>query len=161
MHAREIALPRPPWQTIVIGGLVAGTLDLTAALVINGLKGIPPVRILQGIAGGLLGLPTYDGGAPTAGLGVLLHYGIMTVICAVFFFAASRKLDILIRHPLVFGPLYGIAVYLVMNFVVLPLSAFPHHLAYPPTALLTGFAVHVVCIGLPIALIVKHMTAAR
>jgi len=49
---------------IVWGGLVCGVLDITAALVVYGYFGLRPLRLLQGIAGGLLGPRTYGGGSP-------------------------------------------------------------------------------------------------
>jgi hypothetical protein len=139
--------------------LAAGVLDLTAALVTNGLRGLAPGRVLQSIASGLLGAESYRGGSGTAALGVLLHFVIAFGAAAVFY-AASRQLRFLVRRPFVAGPLYGVAVYLFMSFVVLPLSAFPHKISPTPASLATGLAVHMLCVGLPIALAVRAATKA-
>ncbi len=109
-----------PYHVILLAGLIAGVLDLTAALVTNGLRGLKPVRVLQAIASGLLGLDSYKGGLKTAALGVVLHFIIATAAAAIYY-AASRKLKFLVRQAIVCGLLYGIAVYFFMNLVVLPL----------------------------------------
>lgn len=138
-------------RAILWGGLAAGVLDLAAALTTSAWRGVAPVRVLQSISGGLLGADSYSGGSATAALGVLLHFVIAFGAAAVYY-AASRRLGFLVRRPFIAGPLYGVAVYLFMNFVVLPLSAFPHPVAVAPVRLATGLAVHMLCVGLPIAL---------
>lgn len=143
-------------QAILRGGVTAGVLDLTAACVVGYLRrGTPPIRIMQSISSGLLGTEAYEGGLPTAALGVVLHFFIATVATAVFF-AASRKLPFLVRQAFVWGSLYGIAVYFFMNQVVLPLSAFPHEVTYTPVSLAIGLTVHVLCVGLPISLTTRR-----
>jgi uncharacterized membrane protein YagU involved in acid resistance len=144
-----------PFKTILLAGLVAGVLDLTAAVVTTLLRGRPPTRMLQSIASGLLGLDSYNGGLKTAALGVVLHFIIATGAAAVFY-AASRKLTFLVRQAIVSGLLYGIAVYFFMQLVVLPLSAFPHRVTFPLSGVLIGLGVHMLCVGLPISLIVRR-----
>ena len=68
---------------------------------------------------------------------------------------ASRKFNFLIQQAVVCGMLYGVAVYLFMNLVVVPLSAVPIKLSYPPSAVMIGLAVHMLCIGLPISLAIR------
>lgn len=142
-------------RPVLYGALVAGALDLVAAFVINGIRGIGPLSIMQSISSGLLGAGAYEQGAVSATLGVLLHFGMMYIICAIYY-AASRKLSILLERPLVMGVLYGVAVYLVMNRVVLPLSAFPHELAFTPSSVAIGMGTMILCVGLPIALVLKR-----
>jgi hypothetical protein len=144
-----------PFKTILLAGLVAGVLDLTAAVVTTILRGRPPTRMLQSIASGVLGLDSYNGGLKTAALGVVLHFVIATGAAAVFY-AASRKLTFLVRQAIVSGVFYGIVVYFFMNLVVLPLSAFPHKVTFPLSSLVIGLGVHMLCVGLPIALVVRR-----
>lgn len=144
-----------PYKTILLAGLIAGVLDLTAALVTGGWRGVNPKRLLQAIASGLLGLDSYTGGLRTAALGVVLHFIIATAAAA-FFYLASRKLAFLERQAIVSGLLYGIAVYFFMNLVVLPVSAFPHKVSFTPSSLVTGLVVHMLCVGLPISLTVRR-----
>jgi uncharacterized membrane protein YagU involved in acid resistance len=143
-------------RAILVGGLAAGILDLAYAVVMYGFRrGVSPVRIFQSIASGLLGADAYEGGAGTAALGIGLHFLIAFVAAAVFVLA-SRRLPSLIQKPILWGTLHGMAVYLFMNFVVLPLSAFPGKISHPPAALAMGLAGHIVCVGLPISLAARR-----
>jgi uncharacterized membrane protein YagU involved in acid resistance len=142
-------------RTILWGGLVAGVLDITYAFVASGLRGVGPVRVLQSVASGLLGAAAKEGGLATAALGLLLHFLIAFAIATVYYLA-SRRLGLLVRRAVICGLLYGIGVYLVMNFVVLPLSAIYFKPTYPLAVLLPGLVGHMLLIGLPIALITRR-----
>jgi uncharacterized membrane protein YagU involved in acid resistance len=150
-----------PGKAILLGGLIAGALDITYAFILWGLRAaVPPVRILQSVASGLLGKSSY-GGAATAILGALLHFGIALAIAAVYV-GASRVWPVLARRATLLGPLYGIGAYLVMNYVVIPLSAFPRRGGGSPAPVvwITGVLVHMFLIGLPIALAAKRAVPA-
>src|SRR6267378_8531341 len=84
---------------ILWGGLLCGVLDITAALLVYGYLGAKPLRLLQGIAGGLLGPRTYSGGIATALLGFLCHFVIAFSAAAVYV-AASRVAPLLVRHAI-------------------------------------------------------------
>lgn len=147
------------WKAILWGGVIAGALDLSGACIAAGLRaGVTPLRVMQSVASGLLGSAAYTGGAKTAALGVVLHFLIATTWTVVFY-AASRKLRFLLGQPVLWGLVYGVIVWVFMNFVVLPLSKFPPART-PPT--LTGRAISLLiimfCIGLPIALIVRRFS---
>lgn len=148
-------------MTILWGGLVAGALDIAAAFFNSIRHGGSPLRVLQSIAGGLLGRSAYQGGLQTASLGLLLHFLIASAATAVYY-AASLKLPLLVRHPFIYGPLYGIAVYLVMYTIVLPLSALKAGVSnLSAEAVLTGLLIHIFCVGLPIALVVRRFAAVQ
>ncbi len=141
------------WTSIALrAGLVAGALDIIAAVVINTLRGSTPLRVLQSVASGLLGRSSFDGGWATGGLGLALHFAMMIVIAGVYAVFTAR-LPWTGRRPLLAGAAYGVVVYAVMNLVVVPLAAFPARLSYPPSTLAIGLAVHVACIGVPMAVI--------
>ena len=143
------------FQPIFLGGLIAGTLDLTAACVYSWLRSsVSPIRVFQFIASGVLGTDSFTGGAKTAVLGVALYFVIATVATAVFYFA-SRGWFFLIEHPVVAGLLYGIPVYAFMNFVVLPLSQIQQR-PQPMSSRIINLVILMLCIGLPIALIVRR-----
>ena len=145
------------FQPILWGGLVAGTLDICAAFLTAWLRrGVSPAALLRFVASGLLGPPAFTGGAKTAAIGLALHFLIATVATAVFYFA-SRKLLFLIERPVHFGLLYGVAVYLFMNFVVLPLSLVPRG-PITVSGFLIGLLTIMFCVGLPIALIVRRFS---
>ncbi len=139
---------------ILRAGLTAAILDITAAFAFYGLRGVSPARILQSVASGLLGPAAFTGGAPVAALGALLHVAIALGAAAVYY-GASLRLNILVRRPAVWGSSYGVAVYLFMNHVVLPLSAVPRRPFVLSTALVM-VAIHIACVGLPIAYVVRR-----
>jgi len=134
---------------IFVGGVIAGSLDLTSAFITYG-AGVP-----RAIAGGLLGRGAFQGGTGVWVLGVLLQFFIATSAAAVYY-AVSRKLVFLREHPLVCGLFYGIAVFLVMNLIVLPLSALHSHGPYQLAGLIQGLLVHMILIGLPISFSVRQ-----
>jgi len=134
--------------------LLAGTLDISAAFIQAGGEGKSPVYLLQAIAGGLLGMSTFQGGLATAALGTFFHFLIATTAAALFYLA-SRKLKFLVEHAILSGLAYGIAVYMFMNFVVLPLSAYHVKIAFRPEAT-AGVAILMFLVGLPISLVVRR-----
>ena len=143
-----------PAKAISIAGLTCGAMDISAALVVYGLMGSKPLRLLQGIAGGILGPRTYSGGTSTALLGLALHFVIAFGAAAVFFLA-SRVVPLLLNHAVVSGVLYGIAVYFFMNRVVVRLSAatkFPFSIKM----MLIGVIIHIFCVGIPISLSIRR-----
>jgi hypothetical protein len=131
---------------ILTGGAVAGTFDLIAAFISFGWA------VPRAIAGGLLGPQARHGGPGTWILGVFLHFFIATIIAAVYCLT-SRRLTFLRDHFVVCGIFYGMAAYLVMNLIVLPLSAYHARGPFPLHALLQGLLIHMILIGLPIAVI--------
>ena len=141
-------------RAIFWGGLIAGTLDITAAFINSALNGRRPQWVLQYIASGLLGPNSYQGGVLTAALGLGIHFLIATVACACYY-AVSRKFSLLTQHYIVCGLLYGVPVYAFMNLVVVRL-AFPGRPAPPLSAVITQLLILVFCIGLPISVVVHH-----
>ena len=140
-------------RAILIAGLVVGVLDISSAFLIWWQRGVALQRGLQGIAAGLLGVNSYEGGMATAGLGLALHFFVAFVVVSIFYLA-SRKIPYLTKQPLVSGAFYGIGVYIVMYWFVLP-TAFPtfrHRLGNE----LLAVAIHIFLIGLPTAFIVRR-----
>jgi len=146
-----------PVQAVLWGALVTATLDGLEATTFWALRGVAPARALQGIAAGVLGRAAFAGGVATTALGVALLFFICGVVVATYV-AASRRFEELARAPWRWGPLYGVAVFAVMNFVVVPLSAASGRaLHFLPT--LNCLLANIVCIGIPTALIARN--AAR
>ena len=111
---------RPPvLSSILCGGLLAGTIDIGAASLING---ISPLVILRAIASGVLGPAAFRGGLPVSLLGLALQWAMSLLIAAIFVMAA-RRMTWLREHWIGAGLAYGVAVFVVMEFVVVPLSA--------------------------------------
>jgi uncharacterized membrane protein YagU involved in acid resistance len=104
-----------------MAGLACGVLDIMAALVVYGSMGLKPLRLLQGIAAGVLGPKSFQGGMATALLGLALHF-VIAFGAATLYFAVSRSMRILVEQAALCGALYGVAVYFFMNRIVVPLS---------------------------------------
>jgi len=146
---------RAAWRFVLLAGLVAATLDLAYALAWTLAHGGSAQKLLQAIASGWLGQASFDAGATSAAIGVASHYGILLVAAALFL-AAGRRLAWLRDHPVASGLLYGLTIYLVMNFVVVPLSAVPFHMHYRLWATVGDLASHLFGVGLPISLITRR-----
>jgi hypothetical protein len=136
-------------RALVYATLLAGALDATDGVVFFGLHGLNPIQVLQYIASGLLGARSFRGGLATAGAGVLVHFAIALVVAGIYLLAAGR-IPVMRSKWVMFGLLYGAAVWAVMNLVILPLTA----VAPTPittAALLNGVIGHALFVGLPIA----------
>jgi len=157
MDRERIATARTnAFSVVVTIGLIAGTLDITDSLVFNHFRGITPTMVFQYIATGLIGMRAVDLGLASVALGVVLHYTIALTWTAIFY-AASRKLAILTRRPVISGLLYGAFVYVVMNFIVLPLSRVPHvHATATLAARINAVLALLLCIGLAISLLTRN-----
>jgi hypothetical protein len=151
--------PPPLWKVIAGATLLVGVLDLSDAFIFYALRGIPPVRILQGIAGGIYGRAALGMGHRAAFIGLLCHFFIAFSATTVFLLA-SRKLP-LGRRPWIYGSLFGIALYIVMNYVVLPLSKIGLRPTPPLVPLINGVAALVFCIGIPLAFIARRYVPQR
>jgi hypothetical protein len=121
-----IALSRDAVRAILIAGIIAGTIDIGAACVINS---VGPFLILKAIAAGLLGPASFRGGAAVAALGFALQW-LMSWIIASFYFVAAANVAIVRRRWIYAGLAYGVVVFVVMNYVVMPLSAVGHSPAF-------------------------------
>ncbi|MDE3137378.1 MAG: hypothetical protein KGL59_12440 [Acidobacteriota bacterium] len=143
--------------TIVWIGLVAATLDIGYNLIYNSFRSVTPAMVFRLIASGLVGVTrAVQMGAAGVALGVVIHYSI-AMTWTVLFYAASRKIAVLWRRPVISGLLYGCVVFVVMNFVVLPLSNVPHlkrHFTLFAWFYVV-FAPLLFCIGLTISLLMK------
>ena len=147
--------------TILWIGLVAGTLDITENIVFNAFRKVTPWRIFQYIASGLIGRQSFQMGWTSVGLGVPVHYAIALTWTALFFIAAT-KFRVLTRRPILSGIIYGLIVYAVMNFIVLPMTAVPPRPAIVPMVVrINAVLALIFCIGLPIALLMRRSQAER
>jgi uncharacterized membrane protein YagU involved in acid resistance len=151
---------RPATTAILVGGGIAGALDITYAIAWAIFRGKDAQYLLQVVASGWLGEAAFQGGWPTAMLGLASHFGMAFVYAAFFYFVAKRW-NWLTQHPLLSGPLYGLAVFALMNLVVLPLSAFPYPVKFTGLGPFTNFLSHLFFFGLPIALATRRALAAR
>jgi hypothetical protein len=147
------------FKPILIGGLIAGTFDITYACAFFGIRNhVRPTRILQSVARGALGQQAFQGGLKTAALGLFFHFLIALTAAAVYVFA-SRVLRFMITHAVVCGILYGACVYFFMYGIVMRFSAIHSTTlpwVYPWAVLIPNLLIHMFGIGLPIALVARR-----
>ena len=143
-----------PYACVLLGGGIGGLLDLISICTLYATKGVGPVRILHSIASGWLGgEAAAAGGGTTAAIGLVTHFVIACVMAYVYFLAA-RRWRRLASHPYVYGPLYGLLLYAVMTYVVVPLSAAGAG-AWPPPwqwINLAHIGSHMLLVAIPCAL---------
>lgn len=147
------ATTRRTLLVVIVAWLLAGTLDITAAILYYlGPSSARAARLLRGIASGVLGARAFDGGAATALLGLALHY-LIALIWTIVFVVAFRNLGALRRHLVLTGIAYGIIVWFVMNLVVVPLSNFSRG-PFELRAAVIAAIILILCVGLPISLVI-------
>lgn len=144
------------WNTgkrIAIATAIAGTLDILAAIGLTLFYAKRTVaQMLTGVASGPFpDAKDWGAAAPLAGLAV--HFVLMAIMAAVYVLAADR-LPALKAKPLLWGLLYGLATYVVMNLIVVP---WRFGLPFPPStvSIVTQLFCHIMLVGIPIALIAR------
>jgi len=143
-------------RAIATGGLIAGVLDAIFAVVayVFVLRVFGIVGVLQYIASGLIGHAAFSGGLLTAALGVAIHFFLAFAFAALYY-VFSRRVSALREHPVTIGIVYGAAIWLFMDLLVLPLTGTPKFPFNP--ALFVSFLIdHALFVGLPIALAVAR-----
>lgn len=145
-------------KAIAAGGLIGGAFDITyACAVVCAFRGVSPIRVGQSVASGLLGRDAaVAGGLATGLLGFALHFA-MALIMAAVYYAAATRIPLLVKRAMWCGPIYGLGLYLTMNYVVLPLSAIGRHGGTGPLYLvIPEILVHMFLVGLTIALFTRR-----
>ncbi|AHF16987.1 hypothetical protein [Niabella soli] len=141
---------KPLTRTIIKAGILAGTLDISAAFLhFYIVTGRNPLFVLQYIASGLAGKSAFESQAPMYLLGLLLHYCI-AILFTLFFFFIYPKVGLLHKNKWITAVLYGSFVWCVMNLVIVPLSqigTFPSK----PSSIATSLLILILCIGLPLS----------
>ena len=141
------------WKPVLLGGLVAGTLDGLAAAVqfyIN--TGREPWPVFRYIASAAIDKGTLSSTAMTV-CGVLFHY-LFAFLFAAFFVLLYNNWKAIRKNVAVSGILYGLFVWVVMNKIVLPASKLaPIPFDWQKAAI--AAAILVCMVGLPVALITK------
>ena len=149
-------------RPIALGGLIIGTADAIIYhwLVSSVLGGNPLTVVYQYIASGALGESAFAGGIATALLGVFFHFIASFIIAAVFILSADR-ISLLRRYSIVGSLLYGFGVFIVMNMVVIPLSAAPPLPAPTTSQLIILIVDHILVVGLPLGILVRRIANAH
>lgn len=145
-----------PTKTILWSSLVAGILDAIAGVIVYYIYfGLNPLQVLQFIAAGVYGPEAINGGIGMILAGTFFHFLIAYVV-AVIYYIAYPKIAILRKSKVMMGLIYGLGIWLVMNFLILPYSNIPKG-PFNMGLAIVGIVWHMVLVGLPIALITsKH-----
>ncbi|HKX83219.1 MAG TPA: hypothetical protein VJL58_03275 [Pyrinomonadaceae bacterium] len=155
VNSPSIPLPRAV-HAIGLSGLAVGTLDGIAACINAATRGVMPDRVFKYIASALLGREAANvGGFEVVLLGVLMHYGVAFGVATAFYVVVSR-LPALLRYPLIVGPIYGVVVYFMMAYAIVPLTRVvqgPFNLS----GMIVMIIIHMVCVGSPPALITAYL----
>jgi hypothetical protein len=155
-------------KPILYAGAIAGVLDITAACIQAHIQfGIAPLRLLKGIAGGLLGRGAYEGGFAVAALGLAMHFT-MALTVATIFYGLTRRLPLpqKLAGVIAVGLLYGAAVFAVNNFATAPFLSWVRSLylhtpiLFKPPMGWSQLVIHLFCVGLPIALVIHCFAPA-
>ena len=146
--------PTPSYRKAILwGGLLGGLVDFLFAFIFYGWK----IRVFQSVAAGLIGRDAaFSGGVPNFLLGVLLHF-VIGLSWAALFWIISRRAPLLIKYAIPAGLAWGLVIYFGMNCIVLPLSALQTK-AWPPALTPWPIAIHMLVVGLPIALAARNFS---
>jgi hypothetical protein len=158
-------------KPILYAAVLVGVLDITAACINAGVAyGFGPLRVLKGVAGGLLGRGAVEGGFATAVLGLAMHFTMALTVTTIFY-ALSRRFPLpqKLWGVVAVGLLYGAAVFAVNNFATAPFLSWVRSLylhtpiLFKPPMGWSQLVIHLFCVGLPIALVMHRYapTAAR
>ncbi len=149
-------------KPITIATAIAGTLDILAAIISTVIAGKSPIHMLQSVASGPLGdVALTSPGYAAAGL--LVHFALMACMATAYMVAARQSgglARLLLDRPILAGALYGIVIWLVMYWVVMPLRfSAPHPSKLFPIA--QQLFCHIVLVGIPIALVATRYLRSR
>lgn len=140
---------------IALSGCTAGVMDICATGGVMRAQGVPFVRVLRFVASGALGGAALEGRAGTAAIGLALHF-LIAGLWAFVYYAAADTWPALVGWPVMWGAVFGVVVHLVMSRIVVPLSRAARR-PFAWKAWLTQLVIHVVCVGVPIAVVQSYL----
>jgi hypothetical protein len=143
------------WTTgrrIAVATLIAGTLDILAAIGFTLYFGRDVLKMLRSVASGPIP-SAVEWGAAGSITGLAVHFALMAIMAAAFVLAADRW-PALKRQALLWGVAYGLVTYVVMNLLVVPIR-FGAPLPTEFGAIARQLFCHIVLVGIPIALVAR------
>jgi uncharacterized membrane protein YagU involved in acid resistance len=146
-------------------GLIAGTLDITAACLNAYIKNdTAPMQVLKGVASGAFDPKTFSNGTLLPVFGLLIHFFI-AISFTFFFFFLAKQFPLLIKYPIPIGLLYGIFVWATMRFIILPYLSRLNPKPIVGKEAITNAAIAagiiVVCVGIPVALLARRYVKVK
>src|SRR4051812_14917299 len=151
-------MPNGLLRPILAATLVAGTLDILAAVCLSLIFGRGPMTMLRFVASGPFPEAT-EWGEPGSVLGLAVHFTLMAIMVTAYMIAADLR-PALREKPLQWGVIYGLITYVVMNLIVVPLR-FPAAFPPSPRGVATQLFCHIVLVGIPIAFIAARHFRGR
>jgi len=150
-------------RAIIIATVIAGTLDILSAFVYAIMASGTPLGVLSGIGSAIVDRDAFANPYMLPAIGLALHFGIMLVMATVYLLAASY-IPLINRLPLLSAIGYGLVLWGVMYWVVLPQrwpTMFPVDPRLDPTGFAEDLFSHIVLVGIPIALVARAATRWR
>ena len=154
MHQRSF------FQSVLKSGLIVALLDGTAACVNAYLqRKVGPLAVFRYVASGAFGRDALTGGWDMVLWGLFFHFFVATAWTFLFYLLFTR-VKVLQLNKIYVGIVYGVFVWLGMNFIVLPLSNVPP-LTYRlmPTLIMIG--IHMFVIGLTISILANQYFSSK
>lgn len=143
-----------PLSAVSLIGCIVWLLDGAAAIIVAYTRGnVSPDRVFKYISSSVMGMEAFKEGAAAIWLGVFLHFAV-ALSCSALFFFAYPKLRLLQGNKWLTGCIYGLFVWVMMNLVIVPLTAVPPS-KFDLTGAVIGWLIHMVCVGLPIVLLTR------
>jgi hypothetical protein len=147
------------WPAFATATLVAGTLDILSAFLFAGIGGLHPLDVLRFVASGPFG-DSLGRGNEWAAVGLLVDFAITACMVGAYL-AVSPRVPALLRHPVAAGIAYGLFLWLVMNWIVVPLRWPAAPVPDSLYEISNGLFSHCILVGLPIALIAARTSLTR
>ncbi|MGF6870903.1 hypothetical protein [Paraburkholderia sp. MM5477-R1] len=135
-------------------GIAAGFIVLVPVLILQLARGVGIVPEMQLAASSLMGMVAYAGAAGLI-VGTLLHF-FVSIVPAIAYGLVAWRFPVVNRLSWIAGPVLGLIVFFFMGFIVLPRSAFTTPASVSPMPFLPALLIHMLALGLPIALIVRR-----
>ncbi|MGS2738057.1 hypothetical protein [Sinomicrobium sp. M5D2P17] len=137
------------FRAILLNGLLVGTLDISAACIQAGIRGVGPERVLRYVASGVFGDAAFSGTIAYVFYGLFFHY-LIAMCWTILFFSLYPPLRLWKYNRVITGIGYGILVGLLMNFVVVPLSDVPRG-PVEISSVIVAISILIVAIGIPLS----------
>jgi hypothetical protein len=147
------------FKAIFVAGLVAGTLDIIAAMIQTLINNRTQLELFQFIASGVFGKKAFMGGLPFAFLGLLFHY-VIAFSWTILLFLIYPKLKLHFVNIVITAVGYGVFVWLIMNQLVLPLSNAPP-IPFSISRAVTAALILIGAIGVPLSLLVHRFYSRK
>lgn len=138
------------FSTTTRAALIVGTFDISAAFLQYYIKtGKNPKNVLTYIASAVFGKHAFAGGVKMIISGLLLHF-LVAYIFTLLFFLAYPMANNLLKNKIIIAVLYGIFMWALMQYIVVPLTSAPR-LTVTLTSAIIAILILIICIAIPLS----------